>query len=100
MNTNIWDDIAPQAHHLLTAPRRGKVAASVALVQSLHPTAPATPAAVCAHLDTATTVLPTLARYAAAGDRDSLHMPAAQKRHPLRSRRSSPSSAPAPNRTS
>ncbi len=84
MTTNIWDHIATQAHRLLISPRPRDLTPSVALVRSLHPTPPATPAAVCAHLDTATTVLPALARHAAAGDRHALLMAAALMRHALR----------------
>jgi hypothetical protein len=53
-------------------------------MRSLHRTTPHTPSALCAHLDTATTVLPTLARYAAAGDPHALLMAATLMRHPLR----------------
>lgn len=84
MTTNIWDHIAAQAHRLLTSSRPRDLTPAVVLVRSLHPTPPATPAAVCAHLDTATTVLPALARHAAAGDRHALLMAAALMRHPLR----------------
>ena len=80
----IWDQLADQAHRLIARPRRGHLTPSVTLVQSLHPRTPATPAAICAHLDTATTVLPTLARYARAGDKYALLMCAVLMRHPLR----------------
>jgi hypothetical protein len=80
----IWDQLADQAHRLIAQPRRGHLTPSVTLVQSLHTHAPQTPAAICAHLDTATTVLPTLARYARAGDKYALLMCAVLMRHPLR----------------
>jgi hypothetical protein len=80
----IWDQLAVQAHQLIARPRRGELTPSVTLVQSLHTRTPDTPSAVCAHLDTATTVLPTLARYARAGDRYALLMCAVLMRHPLR----------------
>ncbi|MBI2699694.1 hypothetical protein [Mycobacterium paragordonae] len=81
---NIWDQLAHQAHTLLTRPRRTDLTPAVTLVQSLHPHNPHTPAAICAHLDTATTVLPTLARYARNGDPHALLMAAVLMRHPLR----------------
>ena len=59
---NTWDHLADQAHVLLTRPRHGDLTPAVTLIQSLHKQPPHTPAAICAHLDTATTVLPTLAR--------------------------------------
>jgi hypothetical protein len=80
----IWDQLAVQAHHLIARPRRGELTPSVTLVQSLHTRTPDTPSAVCAHLDTATRVLPTLACYARAGDRYALLMCAVLMRHPLR----------------
>jgi len=80
----IWDQLADQAHRLLTRPRRGDLTPAVTLVQSLHKQAPNAPSAICAHLDTATTVLPTLARYARSGDRHALLMAAVLMRHPLR----------------
>lgn len=81
---NIWDHLANQAHVLLTRPRRADLTPAVTLVQSLHNQPPHTPAAICAHLDTATTVLPTLACYARHGDRHALLMAAVLMRHPLR----------------
>ena len=84
MPTTVWDTLAEQAHRLITPPRRGETTASVTLMRSLHRTPPHTPSALCAHLDTATTVLPTLARYAAAGDPHALLMAATLMRHPLR----------------
>jgi len=79
-----WDQLADQAHRLLTRPRRGDLTPAVTLVQSLHRQAPKAPNAICAHLDTATTVLPTLARYARSGDPHALLMAAVLMRHPLR----------------
>ena len=68
MPTTVWDTPPnrPTGHH---HPRHGETTASVG-------SAPCAPAphhaahlrALCAHLDTATTVPPTLARHAAAGD--------------------------------
>ena len=81
---NTWDHLADQAHVLLTRPRHGDLTPAVTLIQSLHKQPPHTPAAICAHLDTATTVLPTLARYARSGDRHALLMAAVLLRHPLR----------------
>ncbi len=80
----IWDQLAEQAHHLLTRPRRGDLTPAVTLVQSLHQQPPQSPAAICAHMDTASTVLPQLARYARSGDRHALLMAAVLMRHPLR----------------
>jgi hypothetical protein len=81
---NIWDHLTNQAHTLLTQPHRADLTPAVTLVQSLHKQPPTTPAAICAHLDTATTMLPTLARYARHGDRHALLMAAVLMRHPLR----------------
>lgn len=81
---NIWDHLTDQAHILLTRPRRADLTPAVTLVQSLHKQPPHTPTAICAHLDTATTILPTLARYARNGDRHALLMAAVLMRHPLR----------------
>ncbi|MDY6869194.1 MAG: hypothetical protein SV966_00960 [Actinomycetota bacterium] len=81
---NTWDHLAEQAHRLLTRPRRGDLTPAVTLVQSLHKQAPASPAAICAHLETATTALPQLARYAHSGDRHAYLMAAVLMRHPLR----------------
>lgn len=81
---NTWDHLAEQAHRLLTRPRRGDLTPAVTLVQSLHKQAPVSPAAICAHLETATTALPQLARYAHSGDRHALLMAAVLMRHPLR----------------
>lgn len=83
MNT-IWDQLAEQAHHLLTRSRPATLTPAVTLIQSLHPQPPRSPAAICAHMDTATTVLPQLARYARNGDRHALLMAAVLMRHPLR----------------
>lgn len=80
----IWDQLADQAHRLLTQPRRSDLTPAVTLIQSLHPRAPHTPNAICAHLPTASTVLPTLARYARNGDRHALLMAAVLMRHALR----------------
>ena len=80
----IWDQLADQAHRLLTRPRRSDLTPAVTLVQSLHPHPPQAPNAICAHLPTATTVLPTLARYARSGDQHALLMAAVLMRHPLR----------------
>jgi hypothetical protein len=80
----IWDQLAEQAHRLLTVSRRGDLTPAVTLVQSLHEQAPTAPNAICSNLDTATTVLPTLARYARNGDHHALLMAAALMRHPLR----------------
>lgn len=80
----IWDQLAEQAHHLLTRPRRGDLTPAVTLVHSLHPQPPQAPAAICAHMDTASAVLPQLARYARSGDRHALLMAAVLMRHPLR----------------
>lgn len=79
-----WDQLADQAHRLLTRPRRGELTPAVTLVQSLHHKSPTTPNSICAHLGTATTVLPTLARYARHGDPHALLMAAVLMRHPLR----------------
>lgn len=80
----IWDKLTDQAHALLTTTRRANITPAVALVRTLHPTPPSTPDAICSHLGTATTVLPTLARYANQGDRHALLMAAVLMRHPLR----------------
>lgn len=80
----IWDQLTDQAHRLIAQHHRGHLTPAVTLMQSLHATTPQTPAAICAHLDTATTVLPTLARYARAGDKHALLMCAVLMRHPLR----------------
>jgi hypothetical protein len=80
----IWDQLTDQAHRLIAQPSRGHITPSVTLVRSLHRHTPETPAAICAHLDTATTVLPTLARYARTGDKHALLMCAVLMRHPLR----------------
>jgi hypothetical protein len=80
----IWDQLTDQAYRLLTRPHRGDLTPAVTLVQSLHPTAPHAPQAICAHLDTASTVLPTLACYAGRGDPHALLMAAVLMRHPLR----------------
>ncbi len=80
----IWDQLTEQAWRLLTRPRRGELTPALTLVRSLHRTAPQTPSAICAHLDTVTSVMPTLARYASGGDRHALLMAAVLMRHPLR----------------
>ena len=64
---NTWDHLAEQAHRLLTRPRRADLTPAVTLIRSLHKQAPESPAAICAHLETATTVLPQLARYSRGG---------------------------------
>ena len=64
---NAWDHLAEQAHRLLTRPGRGDLTPAVTLVQALHRRPPQSPAAICAHLETASTVLPQLARYARSG---------------------------------
>jgi hypothetical protein len=79
-----WDQLADQAHRLLTRPHRGDLTPAVTLVQSLHRKPPEAPNAICSHLGTATTVLPTLARYARSGDPHALLMAAVLMRHPLR----------------
>lgn len=81
---NTWDLLTHQAHALLTRPRRNELTPAITLVQSLHREPPSTPAAICAHLDTADRVLPTLAGYARHGDRHALLMAAVLMRHPLR----------------
>lgn len=81
---NTWDHLTEQAHRLLTRSRRADLTPAVTLVQSLHPQPPTSPAAICAHLDTASTALPQLARYARSGDRHALLMAAVLMRHPLR----------------
>lgn len=81
---NTWDQLAEQAHRLLTRPHRRELTPAVTLIQSLHNHPPHTPAAICAHLETATTVLPTLARYARSGDQHALLMAAVLMRNPLR----------------
>lgn len=81
---NIWDDLAHNAHRLLIGTRRTDRTPAVTLIRSLHPQRPHTPAAICSHLDTVDTVLPSLARYAAAGDPHALLMAAVLMRHPLR----------------
>jgi hypothetical protein len=81
---NTWDHLTARAHELLTRPRRGDLTPAVTLIQSLHKQPPQTPNAICAHLDTATTVLPRLAGYARHGDRHALLMAAVLMRHPLR----------------
>lgn len=81
---SIWDQLAEQAHHLLTRPQRHNLTPAVTLVQSLHDQPPSSPAGICAHLDTASTVLPRLARYAHNGDRHALLMAAVLMRNPLR----------------
>lgn len=84
MPTTVWDNLTEQAHRLITTAHRGDLTPAVTLMRTLHRQPPHTPAALCAHLDTATTVLPALARYAAAGDRHALLMAATLMRHPLR----------------
>lgn len=79
----IWDQLAEQAHHLLTRPRRGDLTPAVTLVQTLHPQPPHSPDAICTHMDTISTVLPQLARYARSGDRHALLMAAVLMRRPL-----------------
>lgn len=79
----IWDQLAEQAHHLLTRPRRGDLTPAVTLVQTLHPQPPHSPDAICTHMDTISTVLPQLARYARNGDRHALLMAAVLMRRPL-----------------
>ena len=81
---NTWDQLAEQAHRLLTRSRRGELTPAVTLVQSLHSELPQSPAAICAHLETASAALPQLARYARSGDRHALLMAAVLMRHPLR----------------
>ncbi len=81
---NTWDHLAEQAHRLLTRPSRGDLTPAVTLVQSLHKQPPHSPAAICAHLETASTALPQLARYARSGDRHALLLAAVLMRHPLR----------------
>lgn len=81
---NTWDHLTEQAHRLLTRSRRADLTPAVTLVQSLHKQPPPSPAAICAHLDTASTALPQLARYARSGDRHALLMAAVLMRHPLR----------------
>lgn len=81
---NTWDHLAENAHRLLTQPRRGDLTPAVTLVQMLHKQPPPSPAAICAHLDTASTALPQLARYARSGDPHALLMAAVLMRHPLR----------------
>ncbi len=81
---NTWDHLTEQAHRLLTRPSRGDVTPAVTLVQSLHKQPPQSPAAICAHLETASTALPQLARYARSGDRHALLLAAVLMRHPLR----------------
>lgn len=81
---NTWDYLTNRAYTLLTRSRHSDLTPAVTLVQTLHKQPPQTPAAICAHLDTASTVLPTLARYARHGDRNALLMAAVLMRHPLR----------------
>lgn len=81
---NTWDQLAEQAYHLLTRPRRSDLTPAVTLVRALHRRPPPSPEAICAHLETATTVLPQLARYARTRDRHALLMAAVLMRHPLR----------------
>lgn len=81
---NTWDQLAEQAYRLLTRPGRSDLTPAVTLVQSLHSQPPTSPAAICAHLDTVSTVLPQLARYARHRDRHALLMAAVLMRHPLR----------------
>lgn len=81
---NTWDHLAEQAHRLLTRPRRADLTPAVTLIRSLHKQAPESPASICAHQETATSVLPQLARYAHSGDRHALLMAAVLMRHPLR----------------
>ncbi|MDO2394841.1 hypothetical protein QRB38_13570 [Mycobacterium avium subsp. hominissuis] len=81
---NTWDHLAENAHRLLTQPRRGDLTPAVTLVQMLHKQPPPSPAAICAHLDTVSTALPQLARYARSGDQHALLMAAVLMRHPLR----------------
>jgi hypothetical protein len=80
----IWDQLTDQAHRLLTRPRRSDLTPAITLVQGLHKQTPTAPGAICTSLDTATTALPTLARYARSGDRHALLMAAILMRHPLR----------------
>ena len=81
---NTWDHLAEQAHRSLTRPRHGDLTPAVTLAQSLHKQPPQSPAAICAHLETASAALPQLARYARSGDRHALLMAAVLMRHPLR----------------
>lgn len=81
---NTWDHLTEQAHRLLTRSRRADLTPAVTLVRSLHKQPPPSPAAICAHLDTASTALPQLARYARSGDPHALLMAAVLMRHPLR----------------
>lgn len=81
---NTWDHLTEQAHRLLTRSRNADLTPAVTLVQSLHSQPPSSPAAICAHLDTASTALPQLARYARSGDQHALLMAAVLMRHPLR----------------
>jgi len=81
---NTWDHLTEQAYRLLTRSRRADLTPAVTLVQSLHKQPPSSPAAICAHLGTASTALPQLARYARSGDRHALLMAAVLMRHPLR----------------
>ncbi|SIJ21549.1 Uncharacterised protein [Mycobacteroides abscessus subsp. abscessus] len=81
---NVWDHLTSQAHTLLTGTAHRDLTPSVKLVQGLHPHPPATPAAICSHLDTASTVLPELTQYAQSGDPHALLLAAVLMRNPLR----------------
>ncbi|SIC62258.1 Uncharacterised protein [Mycobacteroides abscessus subsp. abscessus] len=79
---HLWDSLTAQAHALLTSHKH--LTPSVKLVQSLHAQPPATAAAICSHLDTASKVLPELAQQAHDGDPHALLLAAVLMRGPLR----------------
>lgn len=78
----IWDSLTAQAHALLTSHKN--LSPSVKLVQSLHDQLPATPAAICSHMDCVSKVLPELAQQARDGDPRALLLAAVLMRAPLR----------------
>lgn len=84
MCTSTWNDLTDHAHALITRPSRRDLTPAVTLMQSLHTQLPATPAAVCAHLDPGSPALSLLARYAQSGDPNALLMAAVLMRHSLR----------------
>lgn len=81
---NIWDNLLRQAHTVLIQTDPTKLTAAVCLVQSLHPTSPSEPTAICSDLPTAGTVLPRLTHLAQKGDRHALLLAAVLMRNALR----------------
>lgn len=84
MCTHTWNDLTTAAHALIVRPSRRDLTPAVTLMQSLHRQTPATPEAICSHLEPGSKALASLAAYAQSGDRHALLMAAVIMRHSLR----------------